>query len=48
MEKRANTDFIFKAIDLDQPIDPDFDLEAWLADLLVAYWLSQNGGDDAS
>ena len=35
----------YHIVELDQPIDPDFDLEDWLAELLVDYWLSQRGED---
>ena len=35
----------YSIIETDQLIDQDFDLEAWLADLLVDYWLAQRGDD---
>ena len=38
----------YSIVELDEPIDPDFDLESWLAGLLVDYWLSREEGSDAS
>lgn len=37
--------YTYRAIELQQSMNPDFDLESWLADLLVDYWLSQRGND---
>ncbi len=41
------TDLTYLVIDVDQPEEIELDLESWLADLLVDYWLRQQGGSDA-
>ncbi len=40
-------DLTYQVIDVDQPEETVLDLESWLADLLVEYWLKQEGGSDA-
>jgi hypothetical protein len=41
----AQKDIRYVVVEVDPPEELDFDLEAWLADLLVDYWLS-GGRDD--
>jgi len=43
---KGSLDWKFETADSDEPSGPGLDLEAWLADLLIDYWLSlgeQNG-----
>jgi len=40
-----NVKIIFKSIELPPENDQSFDLEEWLADLLVDYWLSGGGSN---
>ena len=35
------TELTYRVIELDPPGDTDFDLESWLADLLVDYWMAE-------
>ncbi len=40
-------DLTYQVIDVDQPEETVLDLESWLSDLLVDYWLKQQEGRDA-
>jgi hypothetical protein len=31
----------YNIVEFDQPVDPDFDLEDWLADMFVNCWLTR-------
>jgi len=44
-DKKRCHKITFQTIDLDSPDDLAFDLESWLADLLIGHWLSDKGED---
>lgn len=46
LKVNADQDWKLEVVTADATDDADFDLEEWLADLLVDHWLSQRGRDE--
>lgn len=46
VKKKSKAEWKCEVVETDQLSDPAFDLEAWLADLLVEYWLASTPDEE--
>lgn len=47
IEMQGKGDWSFEVTSATEHVDPDFDLEAWLADLLITVWHLRRGAGGA-